>query len=132
MSATVLLVDDEAGVRVLARLMLEADGFAVLEAGSGEEALAVAGRHDGPIALLVTDVMMPDMNGLELAQRLVRERAETNILFISGRVHEVDVSPHTLRRRTAFLRKPFRMVDLCEVARRLAAPPRPPGAPADA
>src|SRR5437879_299240 len=84
MAATVLLVDDEDPVRLLVRTMLELDGYAVLEASDGAEAQDVADRHGGGIDLLVTDIMMPGINGYELAQRLVARRPEMKVLFISG------------------------------------------------
>src|SRR2546427_644969 len=82
MDTTVLLVDDEDPVRLLVRTMLELDGYAVLEAGNGAEAQEVADRHGGGIDLLVTDIMMPGINGFELAQRLVAPRpARTPVLL---------------------------------------------------
>jgi CheY-like chemotaxis protein len=71
---TILVVDDEPDVRGLAREILEAGGYEVLEAGDGEEALRVAEAHPAPIHLLLTDVVMPRLNGVELASRLTHLR----------------------------------------------------------
>src|SRR5262249_27568882 len=117
-----LLVEDEDPVRYLVRTMLELDGYSVLEASNGMEAQAVAGRHRGGIDLLVADIMLPGINGFELAQRLVAQRPEMKVLFISGLVTEDDISPHELRTKTAFLRKPFKVGQLTQVARRLLQP----------
>ncbi len=81
---TLLVVEDDAPVRELAVRSLQAAGFRVLEASDGDEALAVASRCPDPIALLVTDVVMPGMNGLELADRLRAVRPGTRVLLLSG------------------------------------------------
>ncbi len=83
-SETVLLVEDEDEVRRLAASILEAHGYTVLTAGHGVEALALVRGHSGPIHLLVTDVVMPQMGGPELAARLAQVRPETRVLYISG------------------------------------------------
>jgi signal transduction histidine kinase len=82
-SETVLVVDDEPLVRVSMRAVLESRGYRVLEAADGEQALAIAGTHTGPIHLVVIDVAMPKMGGVELARRL-RDGRPTRILFTSG------------------------------------------------
>lgn len=81
---TVLVVDDEADVCELARDCLVAAGYRVLEARDGEEALRIAEGHPEPIHLLLTDVMMPRLNGVELAGRLTRQRPEMKVLYMSG------------------------------------------------
>jgi CheY-like chemotaxis protein len=82
--ATILVVDDEAEVRALAREALVASGHEVLEAGDGEEALRVAGAHPAPIHLLLTDVVMPRLNGVDLGNRLTHERPDTKVLYMTG------------------------------------------------
>ena len=82
--ATILLTDDEPSVRGPLRRILEDSGYRVVEAGGGEEALALAGGLDGPIHLLLTDVVMPGMSGDELARRLGESRPKMRILFMSG------------------------------------------------
>jgi len=81
---TVLVVEDEAAIRSLAREMLEAHGYRALEAVSGEEALVLAERHAGPIDLLVTDVVMPGLAGPALAERFCALRPGARVLFMSG------------------------------------------------
>jgi PAS domain S-box-containing protein len=104
---TVLLVEDETPVRELARLFLEGRGYRVLAAGSGAEALELAGRHEGAISLLLTDVVMPGMNGRELAVELVRRRPEMRVLFMSGYSSGI-LSRHRIPEAEAhLLEKPF-------------------------
>lgn len=81
---TVLVVDDEADVCELARDCLVAAGYRVLDARDGEEALRIAEGHPEPIHLLLTDVMMPRLNGVELAGRLTRQRPDMKVLYMSG------------------------------------------------
>lgn len=86
-AVTILLVDDERGVRELLRAMLAAQGYNVLEAASGPEALRLALQHGEKIDLLLTDVMMPGMNGPELAASLSHLRPETKVMYVSGSAH---------------------------------------------
>jgi CheY-like chemotaxis protein len=81
---TILVVDDEPDVHELARDILVAGGYEVLEAGDGEEALRIAEAHSAPIHLLLTDVVMPRLNGVELASRLIGQRPDTKVLYMSG------------------------------------------------
>jgi CheY-like chemotaxis protein len=104
-SETVLLVEDEEMLRVLVREDLESWGYRVLEASHGAEALRIAGRHDGAIHLMVTDVIMPDMNGPELARRIGVQRPDTKVLCFSGCTD--DVLARLLDPEMPFLRKPF-------------------------
>jgi DNA-binding NtrC family response regulator len=103
---TVLLAEDEAGVRSPVRRILAAHGYRVLEAEDGPTALEVAGRHDGAIDLLLTDVVMPEMSGPALAQRLIELRPELRVLFISGYA-DVAVQPQIGGPNVNFLSKPF-------------------------
>jgi CheY-like chemotaxis protein len=86
---TILVVDDEALVRSMARDILLGAGYRVLEAADGEQALRVAEEHPGAIQVLLTDVVLPGINGKELAARMVALRPETKMLFMSGRAAEV-------------------------------------------
>jgi signal transduction histidine kinase len=83
-SETVLLVEDEPSVRGMVRAMLHRLGYTVLEAPGGEEAQKLAGQHPGPIHLLITDVVMPRLSGVEVARRLVQIRPGLRVLYISG------------------------------------------------
>ncbi|MDE3224521.1 MAG: response regulator [Nitrospirota bacterium] len=83
-AATILLVEDEVSIRDLARTVLEEQGYTVLEAGDAVEAMKLSEQHQGPIHLLLTDVVMPGLNGFELAARLRPLRPEMKRLFISG------------------------------------------------
>jgi CheY-like chemotaxis protein len=106
-SETVLLVEDEPGVRSLARLALEGTGYTVLTAASAEEAIRLASAHRGRIHLILTDVIMPFMNGRELAEWLVVRHPDARVLFMSGYPDDV-LTPHGLELAgTSFLHKPF-------------------------
>jgi len=84
--ATILLVDDDDSLRRFIRHVLAGQGFQVVEAGNGAEALKAASEHAGPIHLLLTDVIMPRINGLVLADLLLRDRPDTRVLYLSGYV----------------------------------------------
>ncbi len=103
----ILLVEDEASVRVLARETLRERGYTVLEAGDGEEALAVAGRHPEEIHLLLTDVVMPRLRGRALADRLRPGRPRLKVLYISGYPDETIAQHGVLEPGVPFLEKPF-------------------------
>jgi nitrogen-specific signal transduction histidine kinase/ActR/RegA family two-component response regulator len=104
---TVLLVEDEPMVRALAVELLRSRGYEILAVGSGEEALAVAGQHDGAIDLLLTDVIMPGMNGGELAATLGRQRPQMKVLFTSGHTENVIAHHGVLYEGVEFLSKPY-------------------------
>src|SRR5262245_44575131 len=80
----ILLAEDEGVVRNLVRLMLSKEGYAVLTANDGQEALEICAKFADPIHLLLTDVNMPRMNGMELAERVREHRPETKIVIMSG------------------------------------------------
>ena len=101
------MVDDEAQVRTLARDILLGAGYRVLEAEGGEQALRVAENHPGIIHVLLTDIMMPGMNGRELADRLGIVRPDTKAIFMSGRAAEVISDAGVLIPVDSFLAKPF-------------------------
>src|SRR5690349_20041689 len=86
---TILLVDDEAQVRNLARDILVGAGYRVLEAEDGESALRIAEEHSGAIHVVLTDVMMPGINGKQLGDRLLALRPDIKTIFMSGRADEV-------------------------------------------
>jgi two-component system cell cycle sensor histidine kinase/response regulator CckA len=106
--ATILVVDDEASVVALVRTMLWRAGFTVLEACGPEEALRIASEQPAMIQLVLTDVLMPGMNGYELADKLLGLRPEAKVLFMSGYRDKV-LAESTGRTLASgpFLRKPF-------------------------
>jgi PAS domain S-box-containing protein len=105
-SETVLLVEDEESVRVFASKALEKQGYRVLQARHGRDALLRLAEHDGPIHLVITDIVMPEMGGGELARRLAGERPELPVLFMSGYTDD-EVAQRGLGAEQGFLQKPF-------------------------
>jgi signal transduction histidine kinase len=105
-SETILLVEDEKGVRDLVRDVLETCGYTVLEARHGIEALAVARRHGGPIDLLLTDAVMPQMGGPELAECLVALQPGLKVLYMSGYTERTVVHHRVLDADVPYLQKP--------------------------
>ena len=106
-SETILLVEDEQIVRSLARRVLSQQGYTVLEAPAGLEALAVSNAHPGDIHLLLTDVVMPGIGGRELARQLAARRPRARVLYLSGYSDDAIVSHGLLDPGTFFLQKPF-------------------------
>ena len=104
---TVLLVEDEPSVRVLVRDTLRIFGYRVLEARHGFEAQLIARQHTGRIHLLITDVVMPQMSGQELAEGFAREHSDMSVLYISGYTESAVIHHGVLHPGTAFLQKPF-------------------------
>jgi PAS domain S-box-containing protein len=115
---TVLLAEDEPAVRNIARIILRDSGYTVLEAANGEEALDIARSHAGKISLLLTDMVMPRMGGLELAEKLAPLRRETKILFMSGYPEKAVHLDEIMPRGTSFLMKPFNSRTLSDKVRR--------------
>jgi two-component system, cell cycle sensor histidine kinase and response regulator CckA len=112
---TIMVVEDEASIRSLAREILEGQGYAVLEAASAAEALRRATEHAGPIHLLLTDVIMPGKSGVELAQDLLARRPGLRVVFMSG---YADRAVQADAPGVAFVQKPF---DPTLLARRVRA-----------
>jgi two-component system cell cycle sensor histidine kinase/response regulator CckA len=106
-SETILVVEDDQGVRMLARDVLEMDGYTVLEASHGQEALRVCEKHQGSIHLMVTDMVMPGMNGRQLAERLAPLRPEMKVLYVSGYTDNAILRQGVLEPGMAFLQKPI-------------------------
>ena len=106
-SGTILLVEDSDAVRDVIANMLENGGLTVLQASGGEVALALARRGDAPIDLLLTDIAMPGMSGVELADRMERERPDMRILFMTGYAEEVVVNEGILGKHRECIGKPF-------------------------
>jgi len=122
MSGTVLLAEDEVSVRRLVKRVLEGAGYDVLDAEDGESALALADARQGALDLLVTDVVMPGMGGLELAERLAERRPDLPVLFLSGYPQERGGGGAFPLPPDRFLQKPFRDGELLDrIARLLRA-----------
>jgi PAS domain S-box-containing protein len=109
---TILLVEDEANLRYLARQYLEKQGYRVIEAADGAVAMQIAVAHEGVIHLLLTDVIMPGMNGRELAQRISEIRPNVKVLYMSGYTENVIGRNGTLDAGVRLLQKPFTLRDL--------------------
>lgn len=122
---TILVAEDQETVRRLAKVVLESAGYQVLTAADGTEALRLAESNEGPIHLLLTDMVMRSMSGTELARILRREHPETRVLFMSGYaergLQEVGVD-------AAFLQKPFSLEGLKAKVRELLDAPARGGA----
>jgi two-component system cell cycle sensor histidine kinase/response regulator CckA len=103
----IMVVDDDAGVRQVAARVLERAGYRVLQAGEGDEALRVARTHPGPLHLVLTDVVMPGMNGRELGQRMREERPETRLLYMSAYTEDEVILRGLRVADVGFLAKPF-------------------------
>ena len=104
---TILVVEDQEAVRSFAKAALRQHGYQVIHAGDGDQALSVAKLHSGQIHLLVTDVVMPGLNGKELSERLKELRPNLKVLFISGYTADVIAQRGILDPDVAFLHKPF-------------------------
>jgi PAS domain S-box-containing protein len=124
-SETILLVDDAAPLRGLTRRLLEDCGYTVLDTGDPAEALRIAGKHKGPLPLLITDVMMPGLSGPVLAERLVTTRPETRVLYSSGYADDAVFKYGMLGPDSAFLEKPFTRDDLVRKVREILDLPVP-------
>jgi two-component system, cell cycle sensor histidine kinase and response regulator CckA len=114
---TILLVEDEDAVRSMVRSVLQMAGYTVLDAGGGTDALRLAGEHPGPIYLLITDVVMPEMGGRELVERLAQLRPDIRVLYLSGYTDDAVVRHGVLQAEVAFLQKPFTMAALTNKVR---------------
>jgi two-component system, cell cycle sensor histidine kinase and response regulator CckA len=116
---TVLIVEDEDGVRELLWKILTEHGHTVLEARHGRDALTVAGGYNHPIHLLVTDVVMPEMGAGELVDRLLTKRPNLKVLFISGYTNDEVLRRGVTRSDSEFIQKPFTPQDLMQKVREL-------------
>jgi two-component system cell cycle sensor histidine kinase/response regulator CckA len=124
---TVLVVEDEPEVRRLTCEILKAHGYRVLEAANAGEALLLSERHPAPIHLMITDVVMPGLNGRELAERLSPLRPGLRVLFMSGYMENTIAHRGLLDPDVAYLQKPFMPEQLLTKVRATLGPPQPPG-----
>ena len=109
---TVLVVEDEGSILKLSAAVLGGYGYAVLAARGGEDALRIAGKHEGEISLLLTDVVMPGMGGRELYERILQRRPKIKVLYMSGYTDNAIVRRGVLDPGTPFLQKPFSPISL--------------------
>jgi two-component system, cell cycle sensor histidine kinase and response regulator CckA len=124
---TILLVEDEPVVRGFTSEVLQAAGYHVLQAGSGEESLAVAADSGRTIDVLLTDVVLPGMNGRMLAEQLLANHRETKVLYMSGYTDDMVVRTGVVTRSAAFLPKPFTPQGLLARVQALLSESRPSG-----
>ena len=120
-SETILVAEDNEMVRSLARAILEKHGYRVLVAANGGEALQALAGHADPIDLLLTDVVMPDMNGKELFARVSRIRPKLRVLFMSGYTQNVIAHHGILDEGVSFIQKPFTVQALTAKVREVLA-----------
>jgi CheY-like chemotaxis protein len=104
---TILVVEDEPGVRRLAERILQMAGYTVLKVGSGEEALSLMERHSGPVDLVLTDVVLPGISGRELAERLAGLRPRMKVLYTSGYTDDAILRHGVLDEALHFIGKPY-------------------------
>jgi two-component system, cell cycle sensor histidine kinase and response regulator CckA len=118
-SKTILVVDDEEKMRKLLRIGLVTHGFSVLEAATGAEALRLCAEHPGPIHLLLVDVIMSEMSGLELSPRIIELRPEIQVILMSGYADDHILLHASLNPNTPFFHKPFTMDSLVSKIREM-------------
>jgi CheY-like chemotaxis protein len=116
---TVLLVEDETALRAVVRRILSQRGYTVLEARHGADAAELSAKYEGPIHLLITDVIMPEMGGRELALIMRRTRPNIPILYMSGYTDDELLRKGILEPGAQLLRKPFQSAQLVQAARDL-------------
>jgi two-component system cell cycle sensor histidine kinase/response regulator CckA len=118
---TVLVVEDEEGVRSLVRLGLASVGYNVLETQDPESALVTCANHEGPIHLLLTDVVMPQMSGPIVAEKVTALRPDIKVLYMSGYTDDAIVHHGVLSQEMPFIQKPFSPVALRRKIREVLA-----------
>ena len=118
---TILVVEDDPGVRRLGERILAAAGYTVLTAIDGAAALGVLAAHAGSVELVVTDVIMPTMGGRELARRVVEARPGTRVLFTSGYPGDILTGDGTLPKGAPFIGKPYAADELIATVREVLA-----------
>ena len=116
---TVLLAEDDQGVRRIAREFLKMKGYQVLEAGNAAEAIQIARECTGPIHLLLTDIVMPGLKGEELVERVMSIRPDVKVLYMSAYTEDAIVNLGILAPGTNFIEKPFGPEDLARKVRKV-------------
>jgi two-component system, cell cycle sensor histidine kinase and response regulator CckA len=120
---TILLADDEVGMREIVKQFLEQNGYTVLTACDGLEAMQIAERHPGPINVLLTDVIMPRMRGPELANNMARFRPDIKIVYMSGYTENAGLLEGDLARGREYLHKPFQLSELANTLHKMLIHP---------
>src|SRR6185369_17158230 len=123
-SETILVVEDDDQVRAVARTILRKHGYLVLEARRAAEALIRSETHSGVIQLLLSDVVMPQVSGPELAKRLAKARPDMKVLFMSGYTDDSIVRHGVLEANLAFLQKPLTPESLATKVRQVLDSPQ--------
>jgi CheY-like chemotaxis protein len=118
-SETILLVEDEPMILKLSKTILDRLGYKVLSAGSPREALRLADQHEGKIHLLITDVVMPEMNGRDLAKKLISRYPDIKLLFMSGYTADIIANRGVLDEGVNFIQKPFSINDMATKIREM-------------
>jgi len=118
-SETVLIVEDNDALRKLVKNVFWKYGYEILEAENGEKALNVSETHEGPIHLLLTDVVMPRMSGTDLSEKLRSIRPETRVIYMSGYTADAIVRNGILRQNINFIEKPFSLESLAKKVRQV-------------
>lgn len=122
---TILLAEDDDAIRAMMRGLLARAGYTVLEAARGRDALRLAVEHEGTIHLLLTDVVMPEIGGRELFERLAALRPGTRALYMSGYTDDAVLRHGVQRSEVAFLAKPFTIAALIAKVREVLDQPLP-------
>ncbi|MDX2192979.1 MAG: PAS domain-containing protein [Gemmatimonadales bacterium] len=122
---TILLVEDDPGIRHLAAEVLRARGYTILEAPTGVEAVHRAEAHPGPLHLLLTDVVMPELSGRQVAERVTALRPEVRVLYMSGYTDDAVLRHGIQAQEVALLPKPFTLRELLRAVRERLDAPRP-------
>lgn len=116
---TLFIVDDDKAIVDLCRIFLEELGYHILTADAPDTAIRIAREYKGKIHLLITDIMMPVMNGLELAEELCIMRPDIKYIFMSGHLPETIFSSEVFKRSKDFITKPFKFRDFIERIRQV-------------
>lgn len=112
-----LLVEDDASVRAVAGRMLTNYGYTVLETANGAQAFDICDGFPDPIHLFITDIIMPDMNGKEIARRVVASRPGIGILYMSGYLDDTVLPDGVVKTVSGYIQKPFTAESLCSKVR---------------